>query len=671
MANSSDEKKFFDNQKKTLEVWKKFIHGEPLGKHSVPAYIIRGWEQSKEYNIDPSVMHVPYILKKHELEQLQQKNAVLLRAAEAILKMLAASIQDTTYIATLIESSGHILKVVGEAKTMEQAHERYNVPGADRGVKSIGSSALTLAIREKKALLVQGAEHYNRYWHDWRCAAAPILDVHGEPVAAIAISGTLTPHSVHILALVQACAEGISLRMREITLLENEKHLNAMLNAVHNAIPEMAVVVDLAGTITHANNKALEYFDIDLEKKSKSLVSLFGAPDFVRVEKVVHSGKANTLELEVISPQGPQNLLCRFSPIMAADANVYGMMISISKNVELFALMRHASGNYAKYCFDDIKGENVTLKDRIQLAKLAAGSNHRILLSGESGTGKEIFAQSIHNAGPSHNGPFVAISCAAIPRDLIESELFGYVGGAFTGARRNGMIGKMELATDGTLFLDEINSLPLEMQAKLLRALQQMEIVRIGDTKPTRINARIIAATNKNLLEEVRLGCFREDLYFRLNVIEIVIPPLRERKDDIALLAHSFLRRQSFETNKPFNHIASEALERLYKYHWPGNIRELDNVCERALLLSEDGVIELKHLPDFSGQEADVFSSSSATATSPFFPVQHMNIQDNMREIVARTLHEHNGNISQAAKCLGVARTTLYRKMKKYKILTK
>ncbi len=671
MSKSEDEKTFFEKQKETLAVWQKCIQGQPLGRHSVPAYIIRGWELSKKYNIDPSVMHMPYILKRHELVQLQQENAVLLRAAEAILKMLAASIQDTTYIATLMESSGHILKVVGESKTMEQAHERYNVPGADRSVKSIGSSALTLAISEKKPLLVQGAEHYNRYWHDWRCAAAPILDVHGKPVAAIAISGTLTPHSVHILALVQACAEGISLRMREMTLLENEKHLNAMLNAVHNAIPEMAVVVDLAGTITHANNKALEYFDINIEKKSKSLVSLFGAPDFVRVEKVLHSGKASTLELEVISPQGPQNLLCRFSPIMAADANVYGMMISISKNVELFALMRHASGNYAKYCFDDIKGENFTLKERIRLAKLAASSNHRILLFGESGTGKEIFAQSIHNASPSHNGPFVAISCAAIPRDLIESELFGYVGGAFTGARRNGMIGKMELATDGTLFLDEINSLPLEMQAKLLRALQQMEIVRIGDTKPTRINARIIAASNKNLLEEVRLGYFREDLYFRLNVIEIVIPPLRERKDDIALLAHNFLRRQSFETNKPFKRITSEALDSLYTYHWPGNIRELDNVCERALLFSEDGIIELKHLPTFRKQEGMDASLPATDIPSAISPAPNMNMQDNMREMVLRTLQEHNGNISHAAKCLGVARTTLYRKMKKFGILTK
>ena len=197
-----------------------------------------------------------------------------------------------------------------------------------------------------------------------------------------------------------------------------------------------------------------------------------------------------TADLEVKTPSGPQNRLCRFVPIRLGNGKYGGTIISIPSLGQLIDIAKHVSGNYAKYAFSDIKGNNAVLLKQVELAKRAATTQAGILLTGESGTGKELFAQAIHNASSVANGPFVAISCAAIPRDLIESELFGYVGGAFTGARKNGMLGKVELASGGTLFLDEVNSLPLEMQAKLLRVLQQREIVRIGDTKPTHVEPR-------------------------------------------------------------------------------------------------------------------------------------------------------------------------------------
>lgn len=337
------------------------------------------------------------------------------------------------------------------------------------------------------------------------------------------------------------------------------------------------------------------------------------------------------------------------------------MTLSITTKRQMIDIAKHVGGNYAKYSFDDIKGESPKLKEQIELAKKAASIVSRILLFGESGTGKELFAQSIHNSSRFHKGPFVAISCAAIPRDLIESELFGYVGGAFTGARKNGMIGKMELATGGTLFLDEINSLSLEMQAKLLRVLQQREIVRIGDTKPTPIDVRVIAATNQNLREATRQGLFREDLYFRLNVVEINIPPLRERHEDIGLLAHIFLRRQSYENNIPFSHITAEAMDALYSYAWPGNIRELDNTCERALLLAGGGAITCAHLPPHIS-EAEQTGQDRAKAPS----FMEENMDDTFRSLVVSTLERKQGNISKAAEHLGIARSTLYRKIKKY-----
>ena len=639
--------------------WQRFNQGLSVPEGAIPPHILHGWQLSRALGVDSIRELAPAVLTPDELEALRQENRILLQAAEPMLNMLAVSIRDTGYIATFAVPSGHLLAVVGDQELMEQARENYNIPGAERSIKEVGASALMLAIIEQRPIQVQGYEHYNRHMHHWRCAAAPVFAFDDKPVASLTISSHIMLKDIHTLTLAKSCAGAISIRMREIALLENEKRLSAMLGSVHNSLPELVMAVEHDGYVTHANERAHEHLRIETVGSRTHISALFSKPDLTRVERLLKEGEPGTMEMEVISRSGRQNLMCRFIPVFLENGRPCGMTISINKTEQLLDLTRHVSGNYAKYSFEDIKGENACLKERIRFARRAAESNHRILLTGESGTGKELFAQSIHNASPSHRGPFVALSCAAIPRDLIESELFGYVGGAFTGARRNGMIGKMELATGGTLFLDEVNSLPLEMQAKLLRVLQQMEIVRIGDTKPTPINARIIAAANKDLREAVSEGTFREDLYFRLNVVEIEIPPLRDRKDDISLLTHIFLRRQSQQSNRPFRNITHEALDALYSYEWPGNIRELDNVCERALLLSEDGVIEVKQLPrQFSGSR-DVSPKKSLPAFS-----SSSSMEEVMRDAVASALKRHGGNISRAAQQLGVSRSTLYRKMR-------
>ncbi len=657
----SQKSELVKTQGDTLALWEKFIKNEPLGEHSLADYIIKGWELSKKNNIDPKKMKTPYILTKSELKKIKNDNSLLIQVADPMLKMLAAAIEDTGYFATFTVPPGYIINLVGDNRVITSKKNRFNVLGADRSIKATGVSAVTLAMLEEMPVVLRGAEHYNECWHELTCAAAPIFDQNDKVIASLAVSCQLSDQDVHILALTQTCAEAISLRLRELVLLKNEKRLSSILQSVHNLLPDFVITANTDGSIAYANNSAISYFGLSQDLSNKNLSTLFCDPDFVRVQRLLEKGEGATYELEVLSKTGPENLFCRFIPITAKISELYCMLILISKRTEILNFTKHVSGNYAKYSFDDLKGESAVLKSQIKLAKRAAISCNRILLTGESGTGKELFAQSIHNASPIHAGPFVAISCAAIPRDLIESELFGYVGGAFTGARRNGMIGKMELATDGTLFLDEINSLPLEMQAKLLRVLQQMEIVRIGDTKPTPINAKIIVATNKNLQTEVELGNFREDLYFRLNAIEIVIAPLRERKEDIGLLARIFLRRQSLETNRRFKHVSAEALNALYNYQWPGNVRELDNVCERALLWSEDGIITLKHLPPH-------ISGSRSMRPSEPLNYESTQAQGCQYTDILSALELHKGNISKAAVELGVARCTLYRHMKKYDI---
>lgn len=645
-------------QKAMKKAWESFVRGEYTGGVDVPEHIMKGWLLSRNYGVNPTVPSSPPVLSARELEKLRQANASLLEAAGPMLEMLAVSIRDTGYIATLAISSGHLLEVVGDSELMDEARASYNLPGAVRSVQNVGSSALSLSIMEKRPVLVTGYEHYSCSFHRWRCAAAPIFDPSGNPIASLTISCRLGRRDIHTLTLARSCAHGIRVRLREQELLRNQNRLNAMLKSMQDSLPEALFSIDNEGRITHANRKASVFFGAGEEAVGKTLARLFSKAELPRVNRIVMTGQSANLEMEVLAESGPMNALCRFMPVFLEDGTPGGMTVGIGTKGQMLDLAKRVAGNYAKYSFEDIKGESAPLKQQIELARKAAASDHRILLYGESGTGKELFAQSVHNASPRRNGPFVAISCAAIPRDLIESELFGYVGGAFTGARRDGMVGKLELATGGTLFLDEINSLPLDMQAKLLRVLQQLEIVRIGDTKPTPIDVRVIAATNQDLREAVHRGDFREDLYFRLNVVEIEVPPLRRRKDDIGLLAHVFLRRQSGRSGTPFYRMTAKAQDALYSYAWPGNVRELENVCERALLLAADGIVDVHHLPP-SLMQAGLSSQEREDA-------RQGSVDGMYRQLLVDTLAANNGNISKAAEQMGVARSTLYRKMRAF-----
>lgn len=695
--------------------WQKFVKNEPIQEGCVPPHILRGWQTSKKFEVDPFHPQVPPVLDKNDFLTICEKHQDLLQSAEHMMDMLAVSIRDKGYIATLAVATGHLLAVVGDGELLGQAYARYNSPGAVRSIRNVGVSALSLCMSEKRPIMVTGYEHYNSSFHDWCCAAAPIFDVDGIPIASLTISSHISQRDTHTLTLATSCAHGISVHLREKALMQTQQHLNALLESVHNALPEAIVAFDQEGLVTHANDKAMTLFKHVHPLTGCEMKKLISTPDQPRVQHLLNIGQQGTLELEVLTCDGPTNHICRFVPIVLEDGSTCGITASFSSRRQLMDIAKHVGGNYAKYSFDDIKGESALFKEQIAFAKRAAQSDFKILITGESGTGKELFAQSIHNSSRMHNGPFVGISCAAIPRDLIESELFGYVGGAFTGARRNGMIGKMELATGGTLFLDEINSLPLEMQVKLLRVLQQMEIVRIGDTKPTPINARIIAATNQDLREAVHQGTFREDLFFRLNVVELVIPPLRDRKDDIGLLAHIFLRRQAYESHMPFQRIAGDAMNALFSYDWPGNVRELENVCERALLMSDDGIITSRHLPPHLDPQQAAAPTPLMTSLPPmasmttqlpepnkpstsgmskaplpvaasgepweFGQLEHHgqhghsgelkvgdNIQDAYRKLIIETLTSCQGNISRTAEQLGIARSTLYRKMKQFKI---
>ncbi|MDT8862001.1 sigma 54-interacting transcriptional regulator [Alkalihalobacillus sp. MEB130] len=298
-----------------------------------------------------------------------------------------------------------------------------------------------------------------------------------------------------------------------------------------------------------------------------------------------------------------------------------------------------------------------------RLTKKASTTSATVLITGESGTGKEVFAQAIHQLSGRSEGPFIAINCAAIPENLLESELFGYEEGAFTGAKKGGSVGKFELANEGTIFLDEIGDMPKHMQTKILRVLEEREVMKVGGIQTVPISVRVIAATHQNLLEKVNEGSFREDLYYRLNVIELTIPPLRRRQKDIPILFTHYLKKYFQEYKVQEKKVAPEVINKLMNYDWPGNIRQLVNTTEQLVTLVEEDVIEVSHLP---AQVKDQ-SRTTVISQSQSQPLKR-NRMEQEKATIEEILEEVGGNKTEAAKRLGIHRTTIYKKLKQYNL---
>lgn len=324
----------------------------------------------------------------------------------------------------------------------------------------------------------------------------------------------------------------------------------------------------------------------------------------------------------------------------------------------------------SKYTFAEIVANSSVMRGTVEQAERAAETPATVLLRGESGTGKELFAHAIHNASTRRNGPFIRVNCAAITDTLLESELFGYAEGAFTGARKGGKRGLFEEADGGTLFLDEIGEVSLGVQAKLLRVLQEKEIRRVGEAKAVPVNVRVIAATNAQLEERIRLGSFREDLYYRLNVVPIVIPPLRHRREDIPQLCEHIIEKLNAEFGRSVRGVSPEAMQQLVQYAWPGNVRELENILGRAMIAMSPfaSVIEAQYLPSLAGTVQAAEVKVVVAAAAPGASLDEI-VATAERSALVSTLTATNGNKTEAAKRLGIAPRTLYYKLEKYGLM--
>ena len=452
---------------------------------------------------------------------------------------------------------------------------------------------------------------------------------------------------------------------------ELQKQLE-MYRLIFDSIYNGALVTDEKGYITHFNKPYGEFLGVkpddqigsyctdSVENSRMHIVAETGKPEINQSHRIM--GQNMVVQRIPIKKDG--RVIAVFGQVMFKDVrDVRKLATELSLLESKVKLYEEELINLrsTRYTFESIIGSSQAINSLKIEALRAAANPFPVLISGESGTGKELFAQAIHHAGPRRIHPFVRINCAAIPKDLLESELFGYEKGAFTGADPNGKPGKFELARHGTVFLDEVGDLPLEMQPKLLRVVEEKEFERVGGTRIIRSDFRVIVATNQNLEEMLSDGRFRKDLFYRLNVIPLHIPPLRERRDDIIPLVRHFLQQMAQEAALSEIKMGPEAEKGLMRHNWPGNVRELLNVLERTLSSIENDTIRLVDLPFYLHRTQN---KSPQRNKNSIKEVQAMAEKEAIRFV----LRETQNNKSQAARILGIHRTLLYKKMNKYNI---
>ncbi|AND41851.1 MULTISPECIES: sigma-54-dependent Fis family transcriptional regulator [Cytobacillus] len=428
------------------------------------------------------------------------------------------------------------------------------------------------------------------------------------------------------------------------------------------------VVVNKEGTIIYINKNYCNFLEIEREKALGKHVS--EVIENSRMHIVAESGKEEIADLQYIRGNymianripifSDGEVIGAFGTVFFRDTKEWMQMNSHVKSMltKIQSFIQEIDPS-VKYSLDDILGNSSQIHSLKEKVKMVAASDISVLIRGESGTGKELFAHSIHQLSNRSHQPFVKINCGAIPEHLLESELFGYEEGAFTGAKKGGKKGKFQLADGGTLFLDEIGDMPLNMQVKLLRALQEGEIESVGSTSPVKVDVRIIAATNRPLEKMMEEKRFREDLFYRINVVPFMIPSLRDRMEDLSLLIDSFIKKITKKSGKRISAIEDEVIEKFHQYSWPGNIRELENVIEASIHLTSNESITTESLPDYMKESA-------------VYPVGKKNLKDILEEtekrILTQSLSKYNHDRLEAAKALGISKSSMYEKLKKYGI---
>jgi PAS domain S-box-containing protein len=659
-------------QDDTLPNWKKFIMGDK-GQYSTRPQIVDSWVRCHQACVNPYDYTDHSKLDDASMYAMLLEKQEFIKIAKPFMMNLYKFVEGSGFVVVLTDERGYIVEMFGDEDTINNPMTSNFFLGASWSEEA-GTNAIGTSLVIKEPIQISGAEHYCQRLHCLTCSAAPIFDHQGKIIGILDMSGASYRSHLHTLGMVVAAAEAIMAQLNIQRKNRELLHANSWLTNIFNTMSDGVIMVTDCGIISQLNSAAQEILNTtEQEVLGMSIDQIFGSKTVVTQRMLKNKEPYEDMEFMVNTKKYMFHCLASGEPLTDEQGKVIGGVVILRPIKQIQKLVNRYSGYNATLHFSDIIGESIEILEVIRVSSLAAVTSSSILLQGESGTGKEIFAQAIHNRSKQRNGPFVAVNCGVIPRELIGSELFGYVEGAFTGAIRGGKPGKFELASGGTLFLDEIGDMPLEQQIALLRVLQEKKVMRIGSDKVIPVSVRVICATNKNLSQAVVKGDFRQDLYYRLNVISITIPPLRNRVKDIPLLFKYFLDKIAKDRGVTF-YFDPAVLTCLENFEWPGNVRELQNVVERAVSLTESEVITIAHLPiEVYAPQKSVRSQAQLSLlpslNENFDREQRRKLLDEAeRQQILMLLSKCGGNVSVVARQLGISRNTLYRKMHLYAI---
>jgi len=650
--------------------WKKFIETGEISENINPE-ITDAWKRCVAAGVDPLAGRSQFILDNAKMREVLEDHQELIDLARPFMNNLYKFVAGSGFIVLLCDEHGYIMATIGDPDVNGDTNELNFQTGALWTEEEIGNNGVGTSLVMRRPFQVTGFEHFCRKHHKWTCSGSPIFNENREMIGILEMSGPVEKTHLHTLGMVVAAAEAIEHQMQIHRQNRELIMLNKRMYSILNSVSDGVIIIDSFGKITHTNPALERMLDRRLELRGKAIENL--VENTLAIRDMLVSGKGfKDVELTI---RNGTTLSCLASGEVLRDeqGHITGASIFIDTIKNVHNLVNRFSGAQATFQFEDIVGESEQLMEAIRIGTRAAVSDSNVLLQGDSGTGKEVFAQAIHNRSSRANYPFVAINCGAIPRELLDSELFGYVEGAFTGAKKGGRPGKFEMASGGTLFLDEIADLPLAKQVALLRVLQERKIMRIGGDRVIPVDVRIICATNKNLLEMVKKGHFRQDLYYRLNVISITLPSLKNRRQDINLLLNYFLQKYSKRMGMPAPVIEPQVLHYLETYSWPGNVRELQNVVERILNISGGNKLTMNHLPPEVMPQSNYTEPEPDNMVVPTLEeerkrIKEIQAQQETEEIIS-LLAACGGNVSEVARRIGVSRNTLYRKMRQYNIM--
>lgn len=623
--------------------WQLFQDRRPVDTDVVRPMILASWERCRKANI-PSESLILCPIDEPALKKSVSMNRDLVESAKRLMDKLVHSIHLSKSVVTLIDTTGLVLHASATSQDLENVP--YGVPGRRCDEATIGTNGMGLCIIEKKAVHVIASEHYNSLLHNLSCSAAPIYDPDRQLIGALNLAINTKNFHQHTLGLVEAAAHAIEEHLRLRRLVRNQK-------VILEQLDEGVIVLGCDGVITNINPQAYKMLGLNTQPVGEQ-IQTYILPSTILQSILTDRTSFHDREVSFDLREG--KLFCALSCVPFGDS---GIILTLREVKRMRNYAARVAGAKAVYTFKNIIGTSNALQETLRLTRVASQSAATTLLVGESGTGKELFAQAIHNASSRCRGPFVVVNCGALPRNLVQSELFGYVAGAFSGALKEGSPGKFELADGGTLLLDEIGEMPLEAQVSLLRLLQESEVTRLGGKQAKRIDVRILAATNKDLPSAIHDKRFREDLYYRLNVLTINIPPLRQREGDVKLLTRIFMDKFATTLHKKPLQLSMMTMSALEDYHWPGNIRELENCIERLVNVAQGDNLEISDLP----QEIvnDRFRRSFAKVGEV-----SKSLKNFQKDLIIQTLRETGGNLRRASSILNISRTTLYAKIKKY-----